>query len=122
MASDDLAKSPGMSSTRSAKEFRGYLALAKLMPVVRDQVLGMTTVTANELVIEEKLRFIACERNQAMQRRIYERLLTGQLRCTRAEMGRGTVAVDLRRLPSAPAKPEQTLAPMEVRSITLAIG
>jgi hypothetical protein len=66
--------------------------------IVRDQVLSMTTVTANELVTEEKLRFIARERDPMEQRRMYERLLAGQLRCTRAEMGRGTVAVDLRRL------------------------
>jgi hypothetical protein len=68
----------------SAEELREYLVLAKLAPVVRDQVLGMTTVTANELVTEEKLRFIARERNHVEQRRMYERLLAGQLRCTRS--------------------------------------
>jgi hypothetical protein len=68
----------------SAEELREYLGLAKLAPVIRDQVLGMTTVTANELVTEEKLRFIAGERNHVEQRRMYERLLAGQLRCARA--------------------------------------
>jgi hypothetical protein len=63
----------------------GYLVLAKLGPVVRDQVLATTTVTANELVTEEKLRFIARERNHVEQRRMYERLLAGKLRCTRAK-------------------------------------
>jgi hypothetical protein len=68
----------------SVEELREYLVLAKLAPVVRDQVVAMTTVTANELVTEEKLRFIARERNHVEQRRMYERLLAGQLRCTRA--------------------------------------
>ncbi len=67
----------------SVEELREYLGLIKLAPVVRDQVLSMTTVTANELVTEEKLRFIARERNHVEQRRMYERLLAGQLRCTR---------------------------------------
>jgi hypothetical protein len=48
--------------------------LAKLVSVFRGQVLGMTTVTANDLVTEEKLRFIARERNHVEQRRAYERL------------------------------------------------
>ncbi len=68
----------------SIEELREYLVLAELAPVVRDHVLGMTTVTANELVTEKKLRFIARERNHVEQRRMYERLLAGQLRCTRA--------------------------------------
>jgi hypothetical protein len=68
----------------TVEELREYLMLAKLAPVVRAQVLGMTTVTANELVTEEKLRFIARERGQVKQRRMYERLPAGQLRCTRA--------------------------------------
>jgi hypothetical protein len=67
----------------TVEELREYLVLAKLAPVVRDQVLGMTTVTADELVTEEKLRFIARERNNVEQRRMYERLLAGQLRCAR---------------------------------------
>lgn len=46
----------------------------------------MTTATANELVTEKKLRFIARERNQVEQRRMCERLLAGQLRCTRVAM------------------------------------
>jgi hypothetical protein len=69
----------------SVEELREYLVLAKLAPFVRDQVLRMTTVTVNELVTEEKLRFIARERNHVEQRRMYERLLAGQLRCTRSE-------------------------------------
>jgi hypothetical protein len=75
----------------SVEELREYLGLAKLAPVVRDQVLGMTTMTVNELVTEEKLRFIARERNHVEQRRMYERLLAGQLRCTRAEARRAAV-------------------------------
>jgi hypothetical protein len=51
----------------SVEELREYLVLAKLAPVVRKQVLGMTTVTANELVTEEKPRFIARERNHVEQ-------------------------------------------------------
>ncbi len=62
----------------SVEELRDYLVLAKLVPVIRDQVLGMTTVTANELVTEEKLRFVARERNHVEQRRMFERLLAGQ--------------------------------------------
>jgi hypothetical protein len=69
----------------SVEELREYLGPAKLAPAVRDQVLGMTTVTANELVTEEKLRFLARERNHVEQRRMYERLLAGQLRCARAK-------------------------------------
>lgn len=68
----------------SIEELREYPVLAKLVPLVRDQVLRMTTVTADELVTEEKLRFIARGRNQVEQRRMYERLLAGQLRCMRA--------------------------------------
>jgi hypothetical protein len=71
----------------TVEELREYLGLAKLAPVVREQVLVMTRVTANELVTEEKLRFIARERNLVEQRRMYERLLAGQLRCTRTRMG-----------------------------------
>jgi hypothetical protein len=68
----------------TVEELREYLVLAKLAPVVRGQVLGMTSVTNNDLVTEEKLRFIARERNHVEQRRMYERLLAGQLRCTRS--------------------------------------
>jgi hypothetical protein len=98
----------------SVEELREYLVLAKLAPVVRDQVLGMTTVTANDLVTEEKLRFIARERKQVEQRRMYEKLLAGQLRCARAEMRRVPVAVDQepRCMTPDPAEPEQTPALM----------
>jgi hypothetical protein len=61
----------------TVEELREYLVLATLAPVVREQILGMTTVTASELVTEEKLRFIARERNHVEQRRMYERLLAG---------------------------------------------
>jgi hypothetical protein len=54
----------------------------------------MTTVTANELVTEEKLRFIARERNHVEQRRMCERLLAGQLRCTRRVTVQGDPAVE----------------------------
>jgi hypothetical protein len=90
---DDIrAKRITMKRVAAAREttveaLREYLVLAKLAPVVRDQVLGMTTVTANELVTEEKLRFIARVRNPSEQRRMYERLLAGQLRRTRADAG-----------------------------------
>jgi hypothetical protein len=101
----------------SAEELREYLVLAKLAPVVREQVLVMTTVTANELVSEEKLRFIEREPNHVEQRRMYERLLAGQLRCTRVETRRAAVAVELEHLSPAPAEPGQTPAPVEVPSI-----
>jgi hypothetical protein len=51
----------------TVEELRDYLVLAKLAPVVRDQVLAMTTVTASELVTEEKLRFNARESNSVEQ-------------------------------------------------------
>lgn len=70
------------------------------------------TVTVNELLTEEKLRFIARERNHVEQRRMYERLLAGQLRCTRAEMRRPAVALGSRQ--PTPEKPGQTPAPVEV--------
>lgn len=98
----------------SVEELREYLVLAKLAPVVREQVLRITTVTANELVTEEKLRFIAREPNHVEQRRMYERLLAGQLRCTRAEMRRPPLAMEPQRPTPAPAEPEQTLALMGV--------
>jgi hypothetical protein len=104
----------------SVEELRVHLGLAKLAPVVREQVLRMTTVTANELVTEEKLRFIARERNHVEQRRMYERLLAGQLRCTRTEKRPAAGAVETRHQP--PAKPEQTPAPMEVPGIASAIA
>jgi hypothetical protein len=80
----DHGEASGGGARDDVLELREYLVLAKLAPVVREQVLGMTIVTANELVTEEKLRFIAWERNHVEQRRMYERLLAGQLRCTRA--------------------------------------
>lgn len=80
----------------------------------------MTTVTANALVTEEKLRFIARERNHVEKRRMFERLLAGQLRCTRAETRRATVALGPRPSTPAPADPDQPSAPMEVNSIAAA--
>jgi hypothetical protein len=82
------------------EELREHLVLARLAPVVRDQVLGMTTVTVNELVTEEKLRFIARERNHVEQRRMYERLLAGQLRCTRAKARQAAAPGCLRSTPT----------------------
>ncbi len=116
-----VAAAPEMT----VEELREYLGLAKLAQVVRDQVLGMTTVTANELVTEEKLRFIARERNHVEQRRMYERLLAGQLRCTREKARPEAVAAEQEtRCPTpAPAEPGQTPSPMVVPSIAaLAVG
>jgi hypothetical protein len=111
------------SRETTVEESREYLGLANLAPIVRDQVLGMTTVTANELVTEEKLRFLARERNHVEQRRMYERLLAGQLRCTRADMRRVAVAVEPRRPTPPPEEPAQTPAPVEVPGIAVsAIG
>jgi hypothetical protein len=101
----------------TVEELREYLELAKLAPVVRDQVLRMTTVTANELVTEEKLRFVARERNHLEQRRMYERLLAGQLRCTRAQARLAAVALEQWHRTPAPTEPVQTPTPMEVPSI-----
>ncbi len=104
----------------SVEELREYLVLAKLAPIVRDQVLGITTMTANEFVTEEKLRFIAREQNHVEQRRMYERLLAGQLRCTRPEIRRA--AVELGPPPPTPEEPGQTSAPVEVPSIASAVA
>jgi hypothetical protein len=106
----------------SVDELREYLVLAKFAPVVRDQVLGMTSATANELVTEEKLRFIARERNHVEQRRMYERLVAGQLRCTRAKTRRQAVALEPRHSTPFPAARGQMPAPPEVHSIGSAIG
>lgn len=59
--------------------------LAKFVPIVREQVLRMTTVTTNELVTEERHRLIARNRNDVEQRRMHQRLFAGQPRCTRSE-------------------------------------
>jgi hypothetical protein len=68
----------------------------------------MTTVTANAFVTEEKLRFIARERDWKEQQRLYERLLEGQLRSTRSigsRRGTAEPKVDSPQLPipQAPA-------------------
>ncbi len=111
----------------SVEELREYLVLAKLAPVARDQVLGMTTVTANELVTEEKLRFIAREPNHVEQRRMYERLLAGQLRCTRANVrpmrGNGEPLRPVVDLAAKPAQsPTQAPAPAKATCIASAVG
>jgi hypothetical protein len=117
---DDIrAKRTTMQRVAAAREttvedLREYLVLAKLGPAVRDQVLGMTTVTANELVTEERLRFIARERNHVEQRRMYERLLAGQLRSTRAT-GRP------RRQFPVSEKPDQ-MPEVKAPSVALAVG
>jgi hypothetical protein len=69
----------------SIDEVREHLMLARLAPAIRDVVLGMTSVTPNAFVTEEKLRFIAREGDLREQRRLYERLVAGQLRSTRAK-------------------------------------
>jgi hypothetical protein len=69
----------------SIDEVREHLMPARLAPAIRDVVLRMTTVTVSPFVTEEKLRFIARKRDLREQRRMYERLVAGQLRSTRAK-------------------------------------
>jgi hypothetical protein len=88
----------------TVEELREYLVLEKLAPIVRQQVLAMTTVTADELVSEEKLRFIARERNHVEQRKMYERLLVGQLRRTRVETRRSAAWEPRRPTPEGPGQ------------------
>jgi hypothetical protein len=106
----------------TVEELREYLVLGKLAPVVRDQVLGMTTMTASELVTEEELRFIARERNHVEQRRMFERLLAGQLRCTRPQARRAAAAVVPGRVSPAPAEAQVTAGPVELPSTASAVA
>lgn len=49
----------------------------------------MTTVTVSSFGVEEKVRFIAVERDRSELRRRYELLLEGQERSTRRQPGSG---------------------------------
>jgi hypothetical protein len=62
---------------------RNILTLADLAPEIQKHLLAMTTTTVSLNVSEPKLRLVAQEPTHADQRRLYERLLAGQLRCTR---------------------------------------
>lgn len=55
---DDFRVRVAAARETTFKELQEHL-LAKLAPLVRDQVLRRTTVTANDLLTEEKLLFIA---------------------------------------------------------------
>lgn len=62
------------------------------------------------------------ERDHVEQRRMYERLLAGQLRCTRAGARRTAVAVEARRLAPVHEELGRTPAPVERPSIAAASG
>ena len=64
---------------------RSILALTDLAPDIQTHLLAMTTTTVSLNVSEPKLRLVAQEPTHADQRRLYERLLAGQLRSTRKE-------------------------------------
>jgi hypothetical protein len=62
---------------------RNLLALADLAPDIQKHILAMTTATASVNVTEPKRGLVAQAPTRADQRRLYEKLLAGQLRCTR---------------------------------------
>ncbi len=65
------------------ERIRNILALADLAPEIQKHLLAMTTSTVSLNVSEPKLRLVALEPTHADQRRLYEKLLAGQLRTTR---------------------------------------
>jgi hypothetical protein len=64
---------------------RSILALTDLAPDIQTHLLAMTATTVNPNVSEPKLRHVAHEPTHADQRRLYEKLLAGQLRTTRKQ-------------------------------------
>jgi hypothetical protein len=70
-----------------AETIRRLLELTRLAPDIQRAVLGMTMETACWYVTEPKLHFIAAEPTHAERRRLYEKLVAGQLRSTRRPRG-----------------------------------
>jgi hypothetical protein len=62
----------------------GLLSLTNLAPDIQKHVLAMTRATASWNVTAAKLKYVAAQPTHADQRRLYEQLLAGQLRSTRA--------------------------------------